>query len=295
MLRQHQRLRQAEGGEAARAIFGDVLEIAAERDPRARPGREVEADAARCARRSCRRRRSRRSRSGRRCGVTAKRAERRWRAGKSMLSLWPPIGSSVCASSSSRLSKKRLVAPSCRICELALRPSASRSSAMVMPARAAKSRPRYSIERAAGDPARVAAQIILVPGAAGQRQRLGEARAGVDADLARAVLRRVELADAEAGLALAGISEHVEAAVVMLGLDLPGRGGAALRRRRSPPVARVSLTATSARISVDGGRPVADVDAAEIGARRAVIVVDRGRGDLQASGRRCARRRGRRR
>ncbi len=165
---------------------------------------------------------------------------------------------------------------------------------MVMPARAEKSRLRYSISARAGDPARVAAEIILVPGAAGQRQRLAEARAGVDADLAGAVLGGVELADAEAALALAGISEHVEAAVVMLGLDLPGQRGAALGRGRA--AARGAVADRD--LGADFGRrrrPVADVDAAEVGPRRPVIVVDRGRGDLQRLIGGCARRRGRRR
>ena len=107
-------------------------------------------------------------------------------------------------------------------------------------------------EGAPGDPLRFAAEIILVPGAAGQRQRFAEAGAGVDADLPGAVLRRVELADAEAALALARISEDVEAAVVMLGLDLPGQRRAALRPEpRPPPAEPLSLTAISARISVE--------------------------------------------
>ena len=291
------RLRQAEGGEAARAIFGDVLEIAGQRDAGARPGRELEAeprgagvdllavgDLVGADQRDAAAHREARGEAvaggeidavvaGRR---SAARSARRARAG-CRRSAW---------------SRRAAGSASWRV-----RPSASRSSAMVRPARAEKSRPRYSIKRAPGDPARVAAEIILVPGAAGQRQRLGEARAGVDADLAGAVLRRVELADAEAAPRARGHKRARRSG----GRDARPRSARPVavplwRRRVAAAASRaLSLTATSARISVEARRPVADVDAAEIGAGRAVIVVDRGRGDLQPLVARCARRRGRRR
>src|SRR6202012_355944 len=44
MLAERKRLRKAEGGEAARPIFGDVLHVARQRDLGAGPGLDVEAD-----------------------------------------------------------------------------------------------------------------------------------------------------------------------------------------------------------------------------------------------------------
>ena len=65
-------------------------------------------------------------------------------------------------------------------------------------------------QAAAGDAPRLAAEIIFVPGAAGDRPVVADPGAGVDAELAGAVLAGVGLAESEAALALARISEQID-------------------------------------------------------------------------------------
>jgi hypothetical protein len=134
-------------------------------------------------------------------------------------------------------------------------------------------------QAAPGDPPRRASQIILVPGARADRPGVPDPRAGVDSELAGAVLPGIGLADSEAGLALARVSEKVDLRAMMLGLDLPCGRRAAGRRRD----ASLGLIVADSDLRPDlglGGGAVANIDPGQVGRSLVVRIVDRRGADL---------------
>ena len=65
-----------------------------------------------------------------------------------------------------------------------------------------------------------------MPGAAAQRPFVADAQTSIDSDLAAAILAEILLANAEAAILLARISEDVELRTVMFGLHKPSDLGA---------------------------------------------------------------------
>ena len=80
------------------------------------------------------------------------------------------------------------------------------------PGAGAKVRPSILGERARRDPPASLSEIVVVPGAGGQVPALADPRAGVEPELAGAVLGRAGLPDSEAALMLAHIGEDVDRA-----------------------------------------------------------------------------------